>query len=181
MVGSIKPLKGNLWVYQEFKKLTKEFIEHHKLKLLFVGEGSDSSRLKETIIQDKMEDFIRVIDKIPNEKIYEVYHLADYYVIGSDFEGTPKSLLEAMYNSLPIIGTDVNGINNIIENRHNGLLVNKTQPGELKNAIQIMVENNDLAKQLGTNANKTYKEKYDFFVTLNRLTEVYHNVSNKYE
>ena len=42
--------------------------------------------------------------------------------IPSRFEGTPKSLLEAMYNNIPAIGSDVNGINNILTDNKNGFL-----------------------------------------------------------
>lgn len=179
MVGSIKPLKGNIWVYEEFKSLTSKFLEKHQLILFFVGKGSDSEKLKAIIKQDNMEYFVRIIDQIPNEIIHEVYGMADYYIIGSDFEGTPKSLLEAMYNRLPIIGTDVNGISTILKNGYNGLLVNKRINGELRKTIHHLLNDNNLASHIALNAKKTYQEKYDFSITLNQLSKIYYEVSNQ--
>jgi len=179
MVGSIKPIKGNIWVYEEFRNLKEDWIGMNRLKLLFVGKGSDSTLLKDMICRDRMKDKVRIIDHIPNDKIHEIYGLADYYVIGSDFEGTPKTLIEALFNGLPVIGTNVNGINNIIRNRENGLLVNKALFGELTDSIRMIVENKQFAKNLGEMAKKTYHTKYNFSITFNRLIEIYNEYSFK--
>lgn len=173
MVGSIKPIKGNIWVYEEFRNLEANWIEMNRLRLLFVGKGSDSTLLKDMICRDRMKDKVRIIDHIPNDKIHEIYGLADYYMIASDFEGTPKSLIEALFNGLPVIGTNVNGINNIIKDRENGLLVNKTLPGELNDSIRMIVENKQFANNLGEMAKGKYHDKYNFSITLNHLVEIY--------
>lgn len=179
MVGSIKPLKGNIWVYESFKRLPKDWIERYKLKLLYVGTGTDLSQLADRIKNDGMGSFVRIIDGLPNENINEIYGLADYYLIASDFEGTPKSLLEALYNGLPIIGSNVSGINNIIRHRYNGLLVDHNSIDEMVTAIKELVSDFSIASKLGKMARLTYEQKFDFSIIINRLMEVYDEFHNK--
>ena len=78
-----------------------------------------------------------------------------------------------MFNGLPVIGTDVEGINNIIKNRKNGLLVNKEFPGNLTVTIKELVNNKELATGLGQMAKITHLEKYDFSTVVDRLTGIY--------
>ena len=173
MVGSVKPLKGNIWIYREFKSIEKDWLVKNKIKLLFVGKGSDSEKLSVMIKNDNMDDIVFLNDHVPNEQIHEIYNLATLYVMGSDFEGTPKSLIEALFHGLPIVATDVDGINLIINKNENGLLVQKNNNGEMASAIRKLIENPDLALELGEKAKETYSAKFNFQQVVNRLNEIY--------
>jgi glycosyltransferase involved in cell wall biosynthesis len=83
-------------------------------------------------------------------------------VIPSLFEGTPVSLIEAMFNGLPIIGANIKGINNIITQKKNGLLFEKGNINDLKNKIRDLVNNIDLASKLGKSVKNDYSRGYKF-------------------
>ena len=51
------------------------------------------------------------------KNIYEYYLCADVFVLSSISEGTPNVVLEAMSYKCPVIATNVNGVNEIIENK----------------------------------------------------------------
>lgn len=173
MVGSIKLLKGNLYVYNEFKNLKDEFKQEHHLKLLFVGDGPDRYKLENNIKYDGLESTVKIINNIPNEHICEIYKIADYYVIASDFEGTSESLLEAMFNSLPIIATNVKGINNIIKHKNNGILIDKKKSVSFVEAVMELVSNKELSKNLGNKAKEDYNQFYNFERTLSDFENIY--------
>lgn len=174
VVGSIKPLKGSDIIIRAFMDIDRETIDRFFLKLVFVGDGPLLPELKKISKShpDKNEA-ICFLGNVSNEKIADYYQLADMYVIASWYEGTPKSLLEAMYNGLPIIGSDVNGINNIISNRKNGLLFEKNNYSELKNKMLFLVKNKDNARELGKNAESDYKLNYSFSRTIDSFNEIY--------
>jgi glycosyltransferase involved in cell wall biosynthesis len=72
---------------------------------------------------------------VPNNEMPAVLNRYRYYILPSLHEGMPKTLLEAMACGLVCIGTDVEGINNIIEDNVNGCLAKGTDPQFLAEAI----------------------------------------------
>lgn len=64
------------------------------------------------------------------------------YVLSSDFEGIPNSLLEAMSIGMPVVSTDCSpgGARLLIENGVNGLLVKTGNSGELASAMEVYFE-----------------------------------------
>jgi len=178
-LGSIKRIKGNDILLDAFLNLGKEYIKKNNLKLLFVGEGSMRNSLEKIVNKEDINSNVIFLGKIPYEKVSEMYKLADLYVIPSLFEGTPISLLEAMFNGLPIIGSDTNGINNNITDNVNGLLFKVGDEKELSIKLKKLIENKNLRDKLSKNATKFIKENYNFKNTLLKVIEIHQNTMKK--
>ena len=124
-----------------------------------------------TVEKEELDNFFLFIGNVPREQINELYKIADYYIISSDFEGTPISMLEAMFNKVPIIGSDVSGINSVLdENR--GLLFNNKDVHSLVNAIKKLLEDDDFAKLIIENSYNYYIENFNY----NFLIEEYKKI-----
>lgn len=161
-LGSIKKIKGNDILLNAFLKLEKEYIKRHNLKLLYVGDGPMKPALERIVNDRSFNQYVKFFGNVPYEKVSETYKLADIYTIPSFFEGTPVALLEAMFNALPIIGTNVNGINSLIRHKKNGLLFEKENVEDLKEKIKKLVEDKDLSNRLGNTAKNGYFKSYNF-------------------
>ncbi len=98
-----------------------------------------------------------------------VFENADLVVLPSWREGLSKSLIEAASMECPIITTDVPGCNDIIDDRVSGLLVPVNNSIELKNAISFLLNNVNIALDLGRNARKKSKLFFDISL-INRMT-----------
>ena len=70
------------------------------------------------------------------------------------FEGSPKTLLEAMSVGLPCIGTNVPGISNVIAHRQNGYLC-ETDSASIKKAVEEVLEDKEMQKKIGSEARRT--------------------------
>jgi glycosyltransferase involved in cell wall biosynthesis len=77
---------------------------------------------------------------VANDELPEILSRYHYFILPSLYEGMPKSLLEAMACGLVCIGTDVEGINEIIEDRINGFLANGTSTEALAKAIKTATQ-----------------------------------------
>jgi glycosyltransferase involved in cell wall biosynthesis len=154
-VGSIKPLKAPEVLIEAFIELGGDFIEQHKVCLVIVGEGELRPALSNKYCKNIN---IRFMGKVPNEEIKHFYKIADIYVIPSWFEGTPLSLLEALFNKLVCVGTNVRGINNNIINGENGFLFEKDNVCELKQILVDIITSKKFNTQIGQKA-------YDFFMS----------------
>ena len=162
-LGSIKKIKGSDTLLYAFLELGKTYIEKNSLKLLYVGEGPMKPMLAEKVREKSFDRYVKFLRTIPHEEVPYIYKLADIYVISSLFEGAPQTLLDAMFNGLPIIGTDVNGINDLIRHGENGLLFEKENIKDLTEKIKELVENKALSDELGKAAKKARANTRDKF------------------
>jgi glycosyltransferase involved in cell wall biosynthesis len=172
-LGSIKKNKGNDILLTTFIKLGKKFIEEHKLRLLFVGDGNMRKDLEEMAKRENFSMYVKFLGIIPREEVPAIFKIADIYIISSFFEGTPISMLEAMFNRMPIIGSDVIGINNIIEHERNGLLFEANNCAELKDKIACLVNNKNIAEKIANEAKKDYDSNYNFESVVKQYRELY--------
>jgi len=98
-------------------------------------------------LRDKLEAWAKRLNAkvnfmgvVPNNELPHVLNRYRYYILPSFHEGMPKSLLEAMACGLVCIGTNVEGINEIIEDGVNGYLAKGTQPEALAEVINKAIQ-----------------------------------------
>ena len=161
-VGRLERQKNlELLIYAIFK------LKSNRLKLLFIGSGSQKERLLE--IARKLRVNLLIKKPIPNEKLPKFYNQATVFVLPSVAEGNPKALLEAMSCGLTVIGTNVSGIKEIIRHHYNGILIsNKTET--LTKAIETVLSNRSLRYRLGERARITILKKFN--ARINWMKEV---------
>lgn len=87
------------------------------------GEGYEREKLEKAISEKHLEN--KVILKGTTSCIKNEYDKNDIYILTSDFEGMPNTILEAMACGLPVVAADCpcGGVREIIENDMNGFLV----------------------------------------------------------
>jgi len=175
-LGTLKEIKGCDILLEAFFSLGREYIEKSNLKLVYVGDGPMKPTLVKRAVDKSFDKYVKFFGSIPYEVIPDIYKLADIYVIPSLFEGTPIGLLEALFNGLPVIGTDTNGINNIICNERSGSLFKKGDIEDLKEKIKNLVENKELRILLGENGKKDYFENYNFNDAVSEHIKLYRKI-----
>jgi len=97
----------------------------------------------------------------------------DLFVLPSLWEGLPYVLLEAAALKKPVIGTNIDGIREIIENDKTGILVSPKNPDELVGAAIRLLNNRLFAEKLGLNLCKKVCEKYSISLTINKIQKLY--------
>ena len=82
------------------------------------------------------------------------------YVNSSDYEGMSNAMLEAMAIGMPVVCTDcpIGGASSIIKNHVNGMLVPVSDSKALYQAMKMIIENQELEKQISVNASKIRQE-----------------------
>ncbi len=113
--------------------------------------GDESLKKTLEIEAIKLDVTVNFLGSIPNDKMPEIYNQYDIFVLCSKYEGNPKVLLEAMACGCSVVGTNVSGINNIIHNGVDGVLVEETAE-DLRNGICTLRNNPVLRKHIMKNA-----------------------------
>ena len=178
-IGSIKEIKGSDVLLNAFLKLGEKFVRKHNLKLLFTGNGDMRKGLEAKTKEEKFIEYVKFLGNIPHREIPALYKIADIYIIPSLFEGTSNAMLEAMFNKMPIIGSDTRGINNMINHGKNGLLFEVNNSNDLRDKIVYLVKNENVAEQIAQEAKKTYDNCYNYETVVKEYLEVYGKVGEK--
>ena len=128
-IGNFEARKQQILLAQTFAELSSN---HRNILLLMVGELPSlySAILRRYIQQRRIDGRIRVIPA--TRETYLWYAVADAFVLLSDVESMPRSLMEAMSFGLPSLATNVYGVPELIEDGRTGFLV---QPNSLRSAI----------------------------------------------
>jgi glycosyltransferase involved in cell wall biosynthesis len=139
IVGSLKELKRPMVVLEAFNELGLDVLRKNEICVFFAGNGPLKGKMEDYIKKNHLEKHIKLLGNVPRERINEFYKLSDYYIISSDFEGTPISMLEAMFNKLLIIGSNAPGIGNIIKDSEGGFLFKNDNPKNLSLIIKKVI------------------------------------------
>jgi glycosyltransferase involved in cell wall biosynthesis len=97
----------------------------------------------------------------------------DIFVLSSVTEGFSIATIEAMGLGLPVVVTDSGGPREIVQHLSTGMLVSPGDPKALAAAIDELLEDAELAKNLGAAARASVREKFGIEQNLVAYTELY--------
>lgn len=128
------------------------------IKLVLIGNGPLEDVLRNRVKEEEIEN-VTFAGVVPNERLPEELNKSEIFVLPSLYEGNPKTLLEAMACGLPVIGTNVIGIKEVITHGENGYLCG-TSVESIREAITTVMARDELRNTIGYNARKTILERY---------------------
>lgn len=143
MIARLHPVKGHRY----FLQAAREVLDRgEKVQFLIIGEGSYRTQIQKWIQDLSLEgDVLMPGYYSPIENIYRV---SDLLAVPSLMEGLGLVVLEAMYFKVPVVASNIGGIQEIIRHRENGLLVEPEDAHGLAEAIITLLQDQKLALQL---------------------------------
>ncbi len=132
--------------------------QKQNIRLEIYGDGPQRRELEEYITHKGMDGFIRFHGF--SSQLDAVYPSMDVFVLPSFNEGLGIALLEAMAFGVPVIGTKVGGIPEIIQAGYNGELVNPGDSQELARKIIDLLEDEERRKLYRHNGKKFIEDNF---------------------
>lgn len=155
VVGRLSNEKNYLYILNSFLNIKFDF------RLTIVGSGPMENQIKHFIKQHNLKEKIILKSKIDNDSMAKIYNMHENFILSSSYEGNPKSLIEAMACELLVIGSNVRGINELIDDKENGILFNINNPNALRKVINaICACEIDKTELLKKNARKKIELNY---------------------
>jgi glycosyltransferase involved in cell wall biosynthesis len=131
-----------------------------------VGYGPIQAQLEALIEELELADHVTLVGQLTQDQVIEQYRWADMFVLpclvteDGDRDGIPNVLLEAMAMGVPVISTTISGITELIESRHNGLLVPPNNGADLAAAIALITQDDRLRLRLGQAGCRTVRQNF---------------------
>lgn len=153
-VARLEPQKNQELLIDAFNLVSKK---HQDVVLKIYGEGSLKNKLQRKIDELGLKD--RVFLMGAKQDVLEWIKESYCFVLTSDFEGLPNSLIEAMSMGIPCISTDCSpgGARQLLGNDR-GLIIPCGDKERLAEAINMYLENKDIAMKYGEVAYKLRDE-----------------------
>lgn len=175
-VGYLIERKGFEYLIRAIKEVKKG---HNNIRLKIVGTGPLEDKLKNLINELGLKNEAEIIKNVSDEELLYLYNSSDLFVLPSivdsqgNTEGLGVVLLEAMACGLPVIGSDVGGIPDIIEDGETGWLVREKSKIFLVETISKLIINKKLKNEIRINGFKRVNELYNWDNIAKKYTLIY--------
>lgn len=177
-LSRIEPRKG-LNILVEAMSLVK-----NPSILLIAGQAADDEYFKIVMKKAERENEkgfhkIEYIGIPSDEEKIKLFQSVSLFVLPSIFEDYGIVNLEALACETPVISTKVGGVPEVVRDGENGYVVNPGNVKDLAYAIDKLLENEDLRRQMGKKGREIVIKDFSWKKILDRLEVIYHNLISK--
>lgn len=172
IVGSVSRLtreKGQEYLIKAIPHVLKKVKNSY---FIFIGDGPDRKYFENLILRLGVETNVKVLGFVKDINYY--YSLMDVFVFPTvwELEGFGLVTAEAMMNKIPVIGSDIGPVPEIIDNNKTGIIVNPSDEVSIANAILNLAQNEKLRIEMGQNGYEKAIAKYD----IKKITQDFLNI-----
>ena len=155
-----------------------------KIKFMhtLIGEGDDNDKILKLIKKLELKKVTELRGTLTHEDVIKHYANADLFVLGcqiarnGDRDGIPNVMAESMAMNLPVVATNVSGIPEFLENRVSGMMVPQKDPKALARAMEAVLTDDDLRKQVTMEAKKRVTRKFNNQKLIKDLARIYQDM-----
>ncbi|PAQ16066.1 hypothetical protein CD798_03235 [Bacillaceae bacterium SAOS 7] len=141
----------------------------------FVGDGPLMEQARKYVSELGLTNRIRFLGN--QRDIETILANSQIFVLVSNWEGLPLSILEAMRSGLPIIATDVGGVKETIKHGENGWLIQKGDQLELIGRLQQLIQSPELREEMGRSSKERYHKYFTFGEMMENTVSFYEKAS----
>lgn len=174
-VGRIAPVKNQALLIEAYAKALILCPALKAYQLHIIGDGPLKSELESKIAQLGLEQHAFMLgakDNIPQE-----LKNSDLFILSSDYEAMPMTVLEAMASGVPVICTNVGGVRNIIEDGQTGLLVDSGDADKMAKLLVDMINSPERFNVIAQNARSMVRAQYSVDVMKKNYFSLYQCLS----
>ncbi len=161
---------------KNFEVLLKalNLLNDRAIELILVGEGDNDIDYKKYIATHNLN--VEII--VPQKNLIQYFLVADLCVLPSVKDPFPNFMLQAGLHKKPFIGANVDGIGELINDGENGLLFTSGNENELAGKINMIKNDQALARKCAGNLHKDVVNNYTQEFILPKIDQIYNDVAN---
>jgi len=167
----LKPIYGVDILIQAFKKLSNKF---DNVELVIAGEGEQELTLKTMVKDLGLEKKIKFVGWVRQEEMPKFLSGIDIFVMPTIVsESFGVAALEASAMELPVVASNIGGIQEVIKDRNTGILVEPKDVKGIARAIAKLVSNASLRNRIGKAGRKFVEENYSWQKSARKMEQLY--------
>lgn len=175
IIARLSKVKGHCFLLMAAKEIVKL---NYKVKFLIIGDGPEKENLvlsaQELGIENQVVFLNSTIDtSLPLKAM-------DIFIMPSISEGLGLSILEAMSSGLPVVASNVGGIYSLVKDGVNGFLVPPGSPCAILSAVKKLLDNPQLARQMGQRGQQTAEECFSLESMAEQTRNLYAEVLDEF-
>ncbi len=159
LIKAVVPLTGLPWQIQ------------------FAGDGPLRAEAEILVREMNLESRIEFMGQ--RQDVPEILQKAAGFILISNSEGLPLSILEAMRAGLPILASSVGGVPEAVEDGINGFLVPKGDVNTLRQRFLALVTDPGLRINMGNASRKRFENKFQLSIMVDQTLYVYNQVQKR--
>jgi len=173
-VSRLTDEKGIIYLIKACQILHARGIDY---ECTIIGEGPEKKACQQFIAERHIPN-IRLIDYLPNEAIKEHLDQASVFVLPCEIASDGKrdilanALKEAMAMQIPVVTSNVCGIEELVDDGINGILVPPQNPEAIADAIEKIMKYPDLRKAMGKNGREKIEKCFNIKIEVRKLEEI---------
>lgn len=145
-IGRFAPQKNHMMMVEAFAEVVKKY---PTCELELIGDGDLVESVRQRVVELAIEKNVRFIGLL--DTVYTKMAESDIFILPSNYEGMPITLIEAMATGLPIVATAVGGVPDMIEDGKSGLLVDVSKE-KIADAIIRLLKDEALREKVSHGA-----------------------------
>jgi len=173
--GSLYHYEGISWMIRAAAALRAR---GHQFDILIIGRGEDQAAIDEAVRECNASTYVHTIDHVPHDQIQRYYSVTDIAVyprrsIRLTELVTPLKPLEAMALKIPVLGSGVGGIRELIESEHTGLLFQPEDVSDFCRQAERLILSPALRKSLGDHGREFVLREKNWNTLAQRYSSIY--------
>ena len=177
VIGTIKTLEEKYGIEYLIKAFAIVKNKYHNLplKLLIVGDGSLSENLKNLVHDLNIEEETVFTGKIAHElvPVYDNMLSVSVSVSVSNSESFGVAVIETSACGKPVVVSDVGGLPEVVKDGITGIVVPPRNPEKTAEAIEKLVLDDSMRKQMGAAGREHVAQFYDWNKNVEQMVDIY--------
>jgi len=157
IVGRLAPQKGHFFLLNAFQIFIKK---HPNSRLIIIGQGPIEKNLKDLAKELKVDRAIIWIGSLSQNEVFKYYGIMDLFVMPSLYEGFGLAAAEAMAAGVPVVASNIEGLNEIVVHGKTGYLVKPADHVALSDAMLSVFSTESASKEMGRHGQEIVKTHF---------------------
>lgn len=175
-VARLTGKKGLPTVFKALRLLREQGME---FSYCLIGDGDRRDELLSQLKEQKIDDITQWLGTQPHEEVVHQFEQADAFVLGcrvmdnGDRDGIPNVMVESMAMHVPVVGTTVSGLPELVDHEKSGLLVPPDDPQAMAEALKKTLTDQEYRKKIIPAAHAKVHREFDNKALILELAKIY--------
>lgn len=181
IIGRLAPIKDHNFFLDVIQELSSQIDQKYRLRVFIVGDGSEKQNIQTRLNKMELPSNIKIEMTSWIKDIATFNPGMDIICLTSKNEGTPVSLIEAQASGVPIISTNVGGVEDIVLDGKTGFIVTKGDHFQYTQKLMELITNYKLREEMSERGWEHVREKFHYSTLVKNVEQLYFKLLGKNE